>query len=609
MNRWVVALVAGLSVVLLTASAPAPRSLSELFPAQADPFSRFLPVDEAFRADARALDANTVSVRWVVADEYYLYRHRFSFAVVDVGAGDLALGEPVIPPGESHTDEFFGTVQIHRGTVSIRIPVQRADTGARDIGLELGYQGCADAGLCYPPEMRRISVRLPEVGSVPVEPAAAFVSDQDRLAGMLADGRFWLVLLTFYGLGLLLTFTPCVLPMVPILSGIIIGHGPGITARKGFLLSLVYVLAMALTYTAAGVAAALLGRNLQAFFQHPAVLVGFAAVFVLLALAMFGFYRLEMPAAIQSRLADASNRRRGTGWTGVAVMGVLSALIVGPCVAAPLAGALIYIGQTGDAVLGGSALFALSMGMGTLLLVIGASAGKLLPKAGPWMNAVKSAFGVLMLAVAIWLLERILPPAVTMMLWAALAIGSAMFLGAFDGLPPGVSGWRRLWKGVGLLLFAWGLLLLVGAASGARDPLQPLAGSGLFSSAQNEAPALPFRAIKSLSDLEREVQAASADSRTVMLDFYADWCVSCKEMERYTFPDPAVRAALADTTLLKADVTRNDAVDRELMQAFGILGPPSILFFGTDGEERRRFRVVGFMPAPQFAALTEIAFE
>ena len=571
-----------------------------------DPFARFLPVEQAFRVDVQALDANTIGMRWTIADEYYLYRDKFSIQ----GPEGVTLGGLQIPAGEAHTDEFFGTVQVHRQQVEIRVAVMRTVDAAKTLELTLGYQGCADAGLCYPPDTRTVAVNMPAVGSVPDAPA--FVSEQDRLAGMLADGRLWLIILTFYGLGLLLTFTPCVLPMVPILSGIIIGQGPNLSARRGFMLSLVYVLAMALTYTVAGVLAALLGQNLQAVFQHPAVLVVFAGVFVLLALAMFGFYRLEMPATFQARVAALSNKQEHGTWIGTAVMGFLSALIVGPCVAAPLAGALIYIGQTGDAVIGGTALFALSMGMGTLLLAIGASAGRLVPKAGPWMNAVKAMFGVLMLAVAIWLLERLLPVPATMSLWAALAVVSAIYLGALDALPLNASGWRRLWKGLGMLLLAWGILLLIGAASGGRDPLQPLVGSTLMGGASAPAlqqAALPFRTIKSLSDLEAELAQASEQGRAVMLDFYADWCVSCKEMERYTFSDPAVRSALADTVLLKADVTRNDTTDRELMRAFGILGPPSILFFGPDQEERRRYRVVGFVPAAEFSAMLELALQ
>ncbi len=548
-----------------------------------DPFGDFLPVEQAFQVDARGLDARTVSVRWVAAPEYYLYRDKFRYTSLTDG---VTLGTPALPDGKMKTDEFFGTVEVYYGEVEAIIPVTRAGDDRLDITLELAYQGCADAGLCYPPDTRTITVRLPSADEAP------YVSDQDRLAGLLADGEFWWIVATFYGLGLLLTFTPCVLPMVPILSGIIIGQGPNLSARRGLALSLVYVLAMAVTYTAAGVFAALAGHNLQAAFQHPAVLVVFAGVFVLFALAMFGVIRIQVPAVLQARLADAANRQRAGTWIGVAVMGFLSALIVGPCVAAPLAGALIYIARTGDAVLGGSALFAMSLGMGTLLLVIGASAGKLVPKAGPYMNAIKAAFGVLMLGVAIWLIERIVPALVTMVLWAALAAGSGLAL--FRA--------RGVWKAVGLLLTAWGLLILIGAAAGGRDPLRPLVGSALTGPPRIEH-SLEFKRIKSLADLETEL--AGAAGRAVMLDFYADWCVACKEMERDTFP--YIEAALGDTVLLQADVTANDATDKQLMRAFGILGPPSIVFFGPDGDERRELRVVGFMPPERFTDVIERA--
>lgn len=561
-----------------------------------DPFGRFLPIERAFQVGAVALDANTIGIVWRVAPEYYLYEHRFSVTAAD----GTTLGALQIPPGITHTDEFFGTVQVHRGQVEIRVAVLRTDTGPVEIPLVLGYQGCADAGLCYPPDERMVTISMPAVGSVPDAPV--WVSEQDRLAGLLEGGQLWLVVLTFYGLGLLLTFTPCVLPMVPILSGIIIGQGPGLSARRGFLLSLIYVLAMAATYTAAGVAAALLGHNLQAIFQQPGVLIAFAAVFVVLATAMFGWWQFQMPAAFQTRLTALANRQRAGSFGGVAVMGVLSALIVGPCVAAPLAGALIYIGRTGDAVLGGVALFALSMGMGTLLLALGASAGKLMPRIGPWMNTVRGLFGVLMLAVAIWLLDRVAPAVVTMVLWAALAIGSAV---AMTVSYPN----SKLWRGLAGVVLAWGLLVLLGAATGARDPLQPLAGSSLLGDwgADSEIMHLPFRRIASLAELETELEQASANGQAVMLDFYADWCVACKQMERDTFSDERVHAALDSVVLLQVDVTAYNDADRELMRTLQVIGPPSLLFFGTDGMEVSRYRVVGYMPAEAFANLVNEA--
>jgi len=430
------------------------------------------------------------------------------------------------------------------------------------------------------------------------------LSEQDSIAKRLSEGNLFATLLAFFGFGLLLAFTPCVFPMIPILSSIIVGQGDNMTTRRGFVLSLVYVLAMAATYTLAGIFAGLFGENLQSAFQNPWILSTFTAVFVLLALSMFGFYDLQMPAFIQGRLTEISNRQKGGNLGGVAVMGFLSALIVGPCVAAPLAGALIYIGQTGDAVLGGLALFALSLGMGAPLIAIGTGAGKLLPRAGRWMDAIKAVFGVLLLAVAIWMLERILPAYVTLALWAALLILSSVYLRALDALPVEASGWARLWKGLGVVSLVYGVLLLIGAASGARDPLQPLQGilatghTGTATAIQEAH--LPFKRIKNLADLDRELAAAHTQGRPVMVDFYADWCVSCKEMEKYTFTDPKVHQALSNYVLLQADVTANDDADKALMKRFNLIGPPSILFFDSQGKEHKELALVGFKPAEAF---------
>ena len=392
--------------------------------------------------------------------------------------------------------------------------------------------------------------------------------------------------------------------MIPILSGIIAGHGPGLSTRKAFWMSLTYVLAMSLTYAVAGLLAGLGGANLQTAFQDPWILSLFALVFVALALSMFGFYDLQLPSSLQTRIAAFSQRQQGGHLIGVAIMGVLSALIVGPCVAPPLAGALIFISQSGDALLGFAALFAMGLGMGAPLLAIGTSAGKLLPRAGAWMEAVKAVFGVALLGVAILLLERLLAPSVAMLLWGALLICSATYMGALHHLPPEASGWRKLWKGLGLVTLVYGSLMLVGAAAGGKDTLQPLRGLsfGLGGGTANAAPHASFKAIKGVADLERELAAAQASGRPVLLDFYADWCVSCKEMERYTFSDPAVNAEMARFVLLQADVTANDEEDQALMQGrFGIPGPPAILFFDPQGQERRDRRLVGFMPADEFS--------
>ena len=435
--------------------------------------------------------------------------------------------------------------------------------------------------------------------------------EQDRVAAALMSGNRWLVILSLFGAGLLLTFTPCVLPMVPILTSIIVGQGTdrrsaGTPTRRAFMLSLVYVLAMALTYTVAGVLAGLFGANLAAAFQDPWIVSAFALVFVLLALSMFGFYDLQIPVSWQAGLAALSRRQQGGTWAGVAVMGALSALIVGPCVAAPLAGVLIYIGRTGDPVLGGVALFALGMGMGAPLMVAGVSAGKLLPKAGAWMDAVKAVFGVMLLAVAIYLLERVVPEPVGLLLWAALFIVVAIYMGALDSLTPGSGGWRRLWKGAGLVTLVYGVLVMVGVAGGGGDLFRPLEGVALVSGERGEDE-LEFRPVKGVDGLTAELAPAAARGQVVMFDFYADWCVSCKEMERFTFRDPAVRSALSNVLLLQTDVTANDALDKALLAELGLFGPPAILFFGPDGRERRELRVVGFMNAGEFRRVVERA--
>ncbi len=588
-----------------------------------DDDQEFLPPDEAFRLSTEVTGPNTIVARWDIAPDYYMYRDKFAFELVE-GEG-ISLGQAELPPGEVKQDEFFGRVEVYHDRVEARLPVARTRAEAASVTLRLTYQGCAEAGICYPPQKKLVELALPAAalaGPLPGAPAdaapadaapptpattAAPVTEQDRLAQRLATGNALLTMLAFFGFGLLLAFTPCVLPMVPILSGIIIGQGEDITTRRAFVLSLVYVLAMALTYTGAGVIAGLTGENLQAAFQNPWVLGSFAAVFVLLSLSMFGFYDLQMPAAIQSRLNELSNRQAGGTLAGVAIMGFLSALIVGPCVAAPLAGALIYIGQTGDPWLGGGALFALSMGMGTPLLAIGTGAGKLLPRAGGWMNAVKAVFGVLLLAVAIWMLERILPAAIGMLLWAALLIISAVYLGALENLEPEATGWRKFWKGVGLILLGWGALLLVGVAAGGRDVYQPLRDVAFTGAPGAAAPAtraagIEFRRIKTVEDLERAVAEASAQGKGVMLDFFAEWCTDCHRMEKVTFRDPQVLAALENVVALKADVTANDAEDKRLLKHFRLIGPPTIIFFGPDGKERTSHRVMGFMGPEEFAA-------
>lgn len=567
-----------------------------------------LDPEVAFAVFAEA-DADNLLVDVQIAEGYYLYRHRFSFTSDTPG---VVLGNPQIPEGKKKFDDFFGEVETYRHNVRIALPYTVEGKSPGTVSLKVGLQGCADLGVCYPPDTRTLSVGLPTMPTAsdsrsdrrsPVD-TGAYTSEQDKIAGILGEGKTLLTLLSFFGFGLLLAFTPCVFPMIPILSGIIVGQGKSITTFKAFTLSLVYVLAMALTYTIAGVLVGLSGENIQALFQNAWILGGFAAVFVLLSLSMFGFYELQMPTAFQSRLAAISNNQNSGTLVGAGIMGFLSALIVGPCVTAPLIGALIYIAQTGDAVLGGMALFALSLGMGAPLILIGTSAGKLLPKTGSWMDAVKSIFGVMLLAVAVWLLDRVLPGPVTMALWAALLIVSAVYMGALDSLQSAGSGWRRLWKGLGLIMLVYGILLLIGAAGGNSDPLKPLQRLTAAASPANKNVGanrgLEFAPVKGFEGLEEALSDASLNNQPLMLDFYADWCVSCKEMESFTFTDPGVQATLAGFKLVQADVTQNDAQDKALLKKLGLFGPPAILFFTPEGNELRPFRIVGYVPAEAF---------
>ena len=567
-----------------------------------------LEPDQAFRFAARLKDARSIEVSYQIAPGYYMYRDKFRFTLAPAG---VKPGEPQLPAGKKHRDEFFGEVETYRGSLSILLPFELGDMAVPAIQLAAVSQGCADIGVCYVPHEQKAELRLASLpgGATRSDAASGWLSGtgpgaDDTLVARVFEGGFWLVVASFFGFGLLLSFTPCVLPMVPILSGVIIGTGQPVTKARGFLLAAVYVLGMAITYAVAGVAAGLSGAMLSAALQSPWVVGAFAAVFVALALAMFGFYELQLPVALQSRLADASNRFHGGHAAGMFVMGVLSALILGPCVAAPLAGALLYIGQSRDVVLGGSALFAMALGMGVPLLAIGASAGALMPKAGPWMETVKRFFGTLLLGVAVYLVSPFIPVSVQMVLWAALLIVTAVYLRAIDPLPAAAHGFQRFSKGVGIIALIAGLAYLVGALSGGRDILQPLAGLRITDSG-NVPSATPFQRINNNSELDDRIQAAAG--RTVMLDFYADWCVSCKEMERYTFSDERVRARFREMMLLQADVTANSAEHAGLLKRFRLFGPPGIVFFDREGREIQGLRVIGFQPADRFAAVLDQA--
>jgi thiol:disulfide interchange protein DsbD len=581
-----------------------------LFPLLALALDEPMQPEKAFRLSAAVLDAKTVEVRFDIADEYYLYRDKFKFAVEPAQA---RLGEARFPAGKMKQDDFFGQVETYYKQVRIALPVE-APPGVTKLELTVTSQGCWDQGVCYPPLPQRATVELAGMSSSAPPGAPAGSADlgaglpgggdeSSQIARMMRGGGFWLITASFFGFGLLLAFTPCVFPMIPILSGIIVGHGHKITKTHALVLSLAYVLGMAATYAAAGVAAGLSGTLLSAALQNPWVLGSFALVFVLLSLSMFGFYELQMPAALQTRLSESANRRGGS-LAGVTAMGALSAIIVGPCVAAPLAGALLYIAQTGDAVLGGAALFSLALGMGAPLILVGVSARSFLPKAGGWMEAVKKFFGVALLAVAIWLVTPVIPAIAAMLAWAALLILSAIYLHALDPLPANAHGWQRFWKGIGVVSLLVGAALLIGALAGSRDPLQPLAIlRGAVAAPESH---LKFERVKTVEELDARLQQAN---RTVMLDFYADWCVSCKEMERFTFADPAVKVRLDRMMLLQADVTANSEADKALLKRFGLFGPPGIIFFDARGQEIADLRVVGYQPAERFGPLLDRALQ
>jgi thiol:disulfide interchange protein DsbD len=582
------------NVVLAAATASADDNLSRLLRAGPAAPDAPLPAEKVFRVSAELASPSLLRITWDIAEGYYLYRGSLK---VESASPGLTLGALRLPAGTPKEDEYFGKTQVFYREVVGEMPV----TGSADpLQLRISHQGCKEDSVCYLPQTMLITVSGTPVASATAPAGAApVVSEQDRLAGMIGSSSVGLVMLTFAGLGLLLSFTPCCLPMVPILSGLVVGHGQQATAARGFALSLAYVLGMAVTYTAAGAAFAAAGQQIQAALQQSWIIVGVAALFVALALAMFGLYELQVPAALLNRVTAASGRQRAGTFAGAAIMGALSALVVTTCVAPPLVATLTVIAQTGDTMRGALALFALSIGMGLPLLAVGASAGRLVPRAGPWMTTIKGAFGFMMLGLAIWMLDRILDDSLAMALWAVLVFMAGVFLGAFQTLDASPTVRSRLAKGAGLLAALYGAALLLGAFGGAEDKLQPLRAFG--GRAPAEETRLGFKRIKTVDDLEQEIAAAAGAGQPLMLDFYADWCTSCVEMERYTFTSAAVQEALAGAVVLQADVTANDEHDKALLARFRIFGPPTIVFFGPDGRERGGYRVVGFKSADDFA--------
>jgi thiol:disulfide interchange protein DsbD len=600
------------ALLLITGLAPAHAAERE-----------FLDVAQAFKGSARMADAHTVALRLDVAPAYHLYRERLSVSAE--GDAAKALGTVDLPHGKLQFDENFGkNVELLQGAVDIRVPLAPAPGPLR---LQVRYQGCADEGLCYPPQTAQVAVDMaqgqvtrvvwlgdgaaPETTAPVSQPAVQRVtsgtspetgaSDGAHIERALRSGSLLTIAAVFWLAGLLLSFTPCLLPMVPILSSIIVGQGAPVSRSRGFALALAYALGMALVYTGFGVAAGLAGEGLAAALQNPWVLGGFALMLATLSLSMFGVFELQMPGFIQTRLSQTASDLPGGRFVGVFVMGGLSALIVGPCVAAPLAGALVFISQTRDVLIGGLALFCLALGMSVPLLLVGLSAGSLLPRTGGWMNHVKTFFGLLLLAVALWIVSPVLPGwALMLIIGAALLVG-AVYLRLFDRITGEVSGRHRLTQGVGLVLAVLGSTQVVGALSGGSNPLQPLghlARRGDAASPAAVVPAVAFKRVRSTAELDQVLQAAG---RPVVLDFYADWCVSCKEMEHLTFSDPAIAARMAGAVLLQADVTANSPEDKALMKRFGLFGPPGILFFDGQGREKAQARVVGYEPPERFA--------
>ena len=562
----------------------------------------FLEPERAFVLSGRAIDARQVEVRFDIAPGYYLYGDKFHFA-----AEGVTLGPAVLPKGKIKFDETFQRdVESHRDTIRIVLPVEKA---AGEFKLAVTSQGCADAGLCYPPQEQFLAVSLTGFDgdgtvrllaaaepsgdvSTPGATAAPAAASGDRVDAALRGGHFWPIVGVFFVAGVLLSFTPCVLPMLPILSSLIAGQGANVSRGRGLALAASYSLGMALVYTLFGIAAGLVGEGLAANLQKPWVLGLFALGLLGLAGSMFGFYELRLPHALQGHAHRASSKLPAGRVAGVFAMGGLSALIVSPCVVAPLAGALVYLSQTRDVVLGGTALFSLASGMSVPLLVVGASAGTLLPRAGAWMEGVKQFFGVLLVGVAIWIIQPVLPGQLSLALWAVLLVGSAVALVEFRR-----AGRRPLWRLIAASVAGLiGAMQFVGAASGGTDPLQPLRHLAAASPAANAA-TMRFIPVRSVADLD---SALGSTGRPVMLDFYADWCVSCKEMERFTFADPRVQAKLSGALLLKADVTANNPQDRELLRRFNLFGPPGTIFFDAQGREIEGTRVIGFQDAERF---------
>ncbi len=560
------------------------------------------PAKEVFILSASYQDPNSFVLNWQIKPGFFLYADRIKLS----GSENSNAGYNVIHYPESiiKTSKTGKTYPVYRDKLSLPVAVLASEPGENLLSIH--YQGCSDAGFCYPPVEQTLRVTINDKNELSavhleskarkVQTAAKPLSPAQSAEENVFNQSLLMIVFSFFGFGLLLAFTPCVLPMVPVLSGIIVGHGKDITGRKAFFLSLSYVLSMSLTYALIGAVVAELGANLQVLMQSPWTIIIFSLLFVLLSLSMFGLYELKLPTSWQSRLANASRSQASGHYLSAAIMGCLSTLILSPCVTAPLIGALSYIAHSGDLVLGMVALFFLGLGMGVPLLLIGTSAGKLLPKAGNWMNTVKYFFGFLLLAVAVYLLERVLPPFTVMLLWAALFIFAGVYSGAVNFSPRQ----HKFSQGLGIMLLVYGLLILIGASMGSHNPLMPL--ERLSSSAMQPAygQAESSREIRVSSPAALKQQMAEAEGKPVILDFYADWCASCKVMEATTLRDSKVRKALKNVVWIKADVTKNNAATDALMKQFNVVAPPTFLFFNSNGEERQALRQVGEINSKDF---------
>ncbi|TQV70896.1 protein-disulfide reductase DsbD [Aliikangiella marina] len=618
------------------------QDLSALFATK----SEFLKVDEAFQLTTDVLD-NEIIARFEIADAYYMYRSRFFF-----NAEGATLGEAQIPDGKKKVDEYLGDVEVYYNHLEIVIPFTAHQ---KEFEFSLEFQGCAEAGLCYPPEEKRFTLLANNVVAKPVaiggsdgsgggnasdsnsglaasgsatstsaqpsantatqstlsEPVAEeFQSEQELILGILSEGS--LLEIVIWGVlgGILLAFTPCVLPMVPILSSIIVGQGKEVSTGKAFGLSLAYTQAMAIPYTLLGILAASLGEGFSTTLQQPLFIGITAVIFLLLSLSMFGFYELQLPQGLQNRINNLSNSQESGSYVGAGVMGALSALVVSPCVTVPLSALLIYIAKTGDIVIGGVGLYALAVGMGIPLIMVGVGGGKFLPKAGAWMNAIKAGFGVVMIGMALYISKHLIPGPLYLFAWSVLLIVTAIYMGALSQVETNA---QKFWKGTGLVMFVYGIILVIGASLGNGRLLSPLANVTAIAAhsgqgANSVDPHAMFEKVKTIADVEAKIRQANAEGKTVMFDFFAEYCTACYEFADYTFPDPAVQAALGNTVLIQADVTKGDADDKALMKHYGILGLPSILFFDANGEEDERLRATGFEKADVFVQRINAAY-